>query len=91
MFGASGGNLAASPTAVGSRSRPLAGPIQAGFDHRLLERPPDVRAYAAALPGSIPFYYQKNKQTPSWCLFVFGASGGNRTHNLLITNELLCH
>ena len=54
MFGASGGNPAASPTAVGSRSRPLAGLIQAGFDHRLLERPPDVRAYADALPGSIP-------------------------------------
>ena len=32
----------------GSRSRPLAGLIQAGFDHRLLERSPDVLAYADA-------------------------------------------
>ena len=37
VIGASGGNPAASPTAVGSRSRPLAGPIQAGFDHGLLD------------------------------------------------------
>ena len=24
-------------------------------------------------------------------VFLFGAAGGNRTHNLLITSEMLCH
>ena len=38
----------------GLRSRPLAGLVQAGFDHRLLERSLDVLAYADALTGSIP-------------------------------------
>ena len=60
LFGASEGN----PAASGS-SRPLAGLSQAGFDQRLLERSPDVRAYAAALPGSIPILIiLKQKQTP---------------------------
>ena len=33
---------------------PLAGLIQAGFDHRLLDSPPDCLAYADALAGPIP-------------------------------------
>ena len=43
----------------GSRSRPLAGLIQAGFDHRLLERSPDVLADADALSGPIPLLFVK--------------------------------
>ena len=38
------------------------------------------------------FDYLKTKtDTQIGCLFLFGASEGNRTPNLLITNELLYH
>ena len=40
---------------------PLAGLFQAGFDHRLLERSPDVLAYADALPGSNPLLFFRMK------------------------------
>ena len=52
---------------------PLAGLFQAGFDHRLLERSPDVLAYADALTGSSPFrFHNEIKDGPvavfiSWC------------------------
>ena len=40
--------------AFGLQLKFLAGLIQAGFDHRLLERSPDVLAYADAFSGSSP-------------------------------------
>ena len=60
IYGGDGGIPAASPTDAGSRSRPLAGLIQAGFDHRLLERSPDVLAYADAFSGSSPDLFYDN-------------------------------
>ena len=63
MFGASGGNPAASPTVVGSRSRPLAGLIQAGFEHRLFDSPPDCLIDADARRVRVPYYdYKKEIQ-----------------------------
>ena len=52
-------------TLCSAQLKSLASPIQARFDHRLLDRPPDDLAYAGALPGSIPllFYTAKN-ETP---------------------------
>ena len=54
MFGADNRTPAASP--FGSRSRPLAGLFQAGFDHGLFESPPDSLTDGHALPGSNLFY-----------------------------------
>ena len=44
---------------MGLALKSLAGLIQAGFDHRLLERSLDVLADADALAGSIPLLYVK--------------------------------
>ena len=53
---------AASPK--GSQRIPLAGLIQAGFEHRLLERSPDVLAYADALRVLAPddIFYRINEK-----------------------------
>ena len=74
--------------------KPLAGLTQACFDHRLLERSQDVLDYADALPGSIPSLFnfkEKHGYPRGVSVLFFGASEGNRTPNLLITNELLYH
>jgi len=59
-------------------SRPLADLIQAGFDHRLLERSPDVLAHADALPGSNPLLlFRQIKKHPPFggCFFIWWSVG----------------
>ena len=73
-----------------SQLKPLAGLIQAGFDHRLLERSPDVLAYADALPGSNPYYwFDKSKTAPFRCCFTFGEPVGIRTLDTRLRRPLL--
>ena len=64
IYGGDGGIPAASPTDAGSCSRPLAGLIQAGFDHRLFDSPPDCLIDADARRVRVPYYdYKKEIQT----------------------------
>lgn len=51
----------------------------------------DLGSRAAMRVGSSPFRRTKKKDMTFGHVFLFGAAGGNRTHNLLITSEMLCH
>jgi hypothetical protein len=60
MFGADNRTPAASP--FGSRSRPLAGLSQAGFEQSLFESSQDSLINGSAFPGSSPaLFYDKLK------------------------------
>ena len=60
-------------------SRPLADLIQAGFDHRLLERSTDVLAHADALSGSNPLllFIMKSKRRSNDRLLISWWSVGD--------------
>ena len=49
----------------------LAGLVQAGFDHGLLDSPPDCLAYGHALPGSNPPDILQDRKTDSQMAVCF--------------------
>lgn len=78
-------------TPATGRLKSLASPAQARFDHWLLVRPPDVLAYANALPGSIPVGACRYSKTAAHkdCRFTIGTAYGNRTHDLAVRGPRL--
>ena len=64
-------------------------PTRSPSAHERVKCPPDIFQSRSCPHGFDSMVCKKTTFTD--CLFVFGASEGNRTPNLLITNELLCH
>ena len=76
MYGADNRSPAASPygLALQASREPIP---QARFDHRLLERSPDVLAYADAFSGSTPVLFHDKNTAPHQrgCIFMVRITG----------------